>query len=97
MRYKTIGSKKRQDGKSVLRTSLLPRIRVRTSDTYLIMVERMRLDHLAYKFYNNPNYWWILASANGIKGSMYVEEGTQIRIPRDINSILHDHSKINSK
>ena len=97
MRYKTIGSKKRMDGKSVLRTSILPKIKKRTSDTFLIMVERMRLDHLAYKFYENPNYWWILAAANNIKGSMYVEEGIQIRIPRELNSILHEHSKINSK
>jgi hypothetical protein len=97
MRYKTIGSKKRADGKTVLRTSILPKIKKKTSDTFLIMVERMRLDHLAYKFYENPNYWWILASANNIKGSMYVEEGTQIRIPRELSSILHDHAKINSK
>lgn len=97
MRYKTIGSKKRIDGKSVLRTSLLPRIRPRSTDTFLIMVERMRLDHLAYKFYSNPNYWWILAAANNIRGSMYVEAGTQIRIPRELASILHDHAKINSK
>jgi hypothetical protein len=97
MRYKTIGSKTRTDGKSVMRTSILPMIKERTSDTFLIMVERMRLDHLAYKFYSNPNYWWILASANNIKGSMYVEEGTQIRIPRDLTGILHDHAKINAR
>ena len=97
MRYKTIGSKQRNDGVQVMRTSILPRIKNRSTDTYLVMVARMRLDHLAYKFYENPNYWWIIAAANNIKGSMYAEEGLQIRIPRDLTAILHDHAKINSK
>lgn len=97
MRYKTIGTKKRTDGRTVLRTSILPNIKKRTTDTFLVMVERVRLDHLAHKFYENPNYWWVIAAANNIKGSMYVEEGTQIRIPRELNTILHDHAKINGK
>ena len=37
------------------------------------MVERTRLDHLAYKFYDNPHYWWVIATANSIGGRMYVE------------------------
>ena len=49
----------------------------------------------AYKFYKNPNYWWILASANDIKGTMYTELGIQLRIPRDISYILAEFNRIN--
>ncbi len=97
MRYKSTKLNLLKNGKGALRTTLLPRIKQRSSDTYLVIVERTRLDHLAYKFYDNPNHWWVLAAANNIAGSMYVKPGTQIRIPRAIGEILVDHNKINSK
>ena len=59
------------------------------------MVEKTRLDHLAHRFYGNPNYWWILASANNVKGTMYAKLGSQIRIPRDINGIVDEYNRIN--
>lgn len=97
MRYKTTRINSLKNGKSALRTTLLPRIKKRSTDVYLVIVERTRLDHLAYKFYENPNYWWVLAAANNVAGTMYIQPGTQIRIPRDIGEILVDHNKINSK
>ena len=97
MRYGSTTFKYNNTGKKVLRTTLLTRIKKRSTDIYLVMVERMRLDHLAHKFYDNPNYWWVIASANNIAGSMYVQPGTQIRIPQDLNEIIVDHNKVNSK
>tara|TARA_B100000497_G_scaffold122663_1_gene154065 strand:- start:218 stop:514 length:297 start_codon:yes stop_codon:yes gene_type:complete len=97
MRYKSTRLNKLNSGKSALQTTLLPRIKKRSTDIYLVIVERTRLDHLSYKFYENPNYWWILASANNVKGTMYVEPGTQVRIPRDYGEVLVDHNKINSR
>ena len=82
MRYKTIPIKKDEDGQRIVSTSLLPTVRKKSSDTFVLMVEKTRLDHLAHKFYGNPNYWWIIASANNIKGTMYAKLGPQIRIPR---------------
>jgi nucleoid-associated protein YgaU len=52
---------------------------------------------LAFKFYDNPSYWWILALANGIKGTMYVQPGTRIRIPESVNEVINDHRKINNR
>jgi nucleoid-associated protein YgaU len=61
------------------------------------MVEKTRLDHLAHRFYENANYWWVIAIANNIKGTMYATPGTQLRIPREIGSIMHDYNKINKR
>jgi len=75
---------------------LLNRIKKRSDDVYIVMIERTRLDHLAYKFYENPNYWWVIASANSIGGTMYVEPGTQLRIPVNIRDVIADHLKVNA-
>ena len=53
------------------------------------------LCHLAYKFYKNPNYWWVLANANDIKGTMYAEIGIQLRIPKDLAYILSEFNRLN--
>ena len=95
MRYKTIPIKKDEDGQRIVSTSLLPTVRKKSSDTFVLMVEKTRLDHLAHKFYGNPNYWWIIASANDIKGTMYAKLGSQIRIPRDINAVVSEYNRIN--
>lgn len=96
MRYKN--SKVAYDsGKRMLTTTLYPKIKERSTDTFLIMVEKTRLDHLAYKFYENANYWWVISIANNIKGTMYVTPGTQIRIPRELGKIINDYNKINKR
>ena len=95
MRYKSIPTKSDTNGKKIVSTSILPKIRKRDSDTFVVMVEKTRLDHLAFKFYGNPNYWWIIASANDIKGTMYAKLGSQIRIPRDINAVVSEYNRIN--
>lgn len=95
MRYKSINRKQDEDGKQIIATSIMPTIKKRNSDLFVMMVEKTRLDHLAHKFYNNPNYWWIIANANGITGTMYAKLGTQIRIPKDISSIIEEYNRIN--
>lgn len=97
MRYNTAKIKQLQGGVKTLTTTLYPRIKERSSDTFLVVVEKTRLDHLAHKFYENASYWWVIGIANNIKGTMYVKPGTQIRIPREINGILQDFNKINKR
>ena len=95
MRYKSIPKKTDSKGKKIVATSIMPKIHKQDSDIFVMMVEKTRLDHLAHKFYNNPNHWWIIASANGITGTMYAKIGTQIRIPRDIGGIVTEYNRIN--
>jgi nucleoid-associated protein YgaU len=97
MRYNTAKIKKLQGGVKTLTTTLYPRIKERSSDTFLIVVEKTRLDHLAHKFYENASYWWVIGIANSIKGTLHVTPGTQIRIPREIGGILQDFNKINKR
>jgi hypothetical protein len=66
MRYNTSHIKKSTNGVHTLSTTLYPRIKERTSDTFLVIVEKTRLDHLAYKFYENAAYWWVIGVANRI-------------------------------
>lgn len=96
MRYKSIGVKRNHKGKRAMVTSLMPRIKKRSTDSFIVMVEKTRLDHLAHKFYGNPNYWWVIAAANNIRGTMYADLGIQLRIPREIGEIITDYDKVNS-
>ena len=95
MRYKSINKKQDENGTQIIATSIMPTVKKRNSDLFVVMVEKTRLDHLAYKFYNNPHYWWIIANANGITGTMYAKLGSQIRIPQDIGSIIEEYNRIN--
>ena len=49
-----------------------------------------RLDLLAWNYYYNVDYWWIIAAANPElrKDSLNLEIGTQIRIPKDFQSTI---------
>jgi hypothetical protein len=95
MRYKSINRKQDENGTQIIATSIMPTVKKRNSDLFVVMVEKTRLDHLAYKFYNNPHYWWIIANSNGITGTMYAKLGSQIRIPQDIGSIIEEYNRIN--
>jgi len=40
--------------------------------------------------------WWVIAQANGIKASLKVPTGSQIRIPQNIDIILTNFKRENS-
>ena len=46
-----------------------------------------RLDLLSYKYYNDPNYGWLIMQANPEYGSMEFEipDGAEVRIPYPLN------------
>ena len=55
------------------------------NDTYITTTTPDRLDKLANDFYGDSQFWWIIASANGLgKGTLIVPENTTIRIPEKI-------------
>ncbi len=95
MRYKSNPTKLNKKGAKSFATTIMPKIKPHSSDMFVVMVEKTRLDHLAYKFYKNPNYWWVLANANDIKGTMYAEIGIQLRIPKDLSYILSEFNRLN--
>lgn len=72
------------NGEIYYQNVVYPDIPVSEDDFYVISTMGDRLDLLAYDFYGDPNYWWIIASANSLPGdSMYPPIGAQLRIPFD--------------
>jgi len=64
------------------KTSHYPDFPKRQTDLYIISREQDRLDLLSNEFYEDPRYWWVIASANNLgKGTLDVSEGLQLRIP----------------
>ena len=67
-----------------------PVIEKRIDDIYVITSIGERLDLLAWKYYQDPELWWIISAANPElrKDSLYLEPGIQLRIPQDYNEVL---------
>lgn len=62
---------------------------VRTVDH--IFKQGERLDHLASRYFNEEEYWWVIALVNGIKypfASGGLTPGRVLKIPVDIKQIF---------
>ncbi len=89
----TVGT--RFDGKRFFKTTTYPKISLDSSDVYITATSEDFLDILANKFYKDVTLWWVIAQANGIRGSMKPPVGKQLRIPGNINLILTKFSDSN--
>ena len=77
--------------------NIYPDIPLSNEDNYVITVLGDRLDLLAFDFYGDTSFWWVIASANAMPGdSLYVEPGTQLRIPVDLSGILNQYKLTNA-
>jgi len=76
-----------------------PEIPESENDIWVVTDFGDRLDLLANQFYGDVTLYWIIAAANPNYvnfGSLSVAEGTQIRIPTDINDILSKFYQLNN-
>lgn len=98
-RYNTdYNVQKRFDGKQFFGSRVYPIIYQDDTDILYISKETDYLDSLAYKFYKNKSYWWIIAQANNIgNGRLSIQPGIQLRIPTKIEQILINYNRINSQ
>ena len=81
------------------RNTKYPEIPLSESDIYVLTDFGDRLDLLSNLFYDDVTLYWIIAAANPNKvsfGSLFLNEGTQLRIPINISSIIDSFIKINS-
>jgi phage tail protein X len=71
-------------------TLIDPVIERSADDIYVICTFGDRLDLLASKYYSDSTLWWIISAANPElrKDSLYLEPGTQIRIPSSYQDVL---------
>lgn len=49
--------------------------------------EEERLDQIAYRYYGDGRYWWIIASASNIGWWLQVPPGTRIIIPTSLEQV----------
>ena len=69
-------------GKRRISSLIIPNIPRSSNDIYIQTTSVERLDKLAYSFYQDESFWWIIATANGLgKGSYIVPANTTLRIP----------------
>lgn len=92
-RYQNIRTTKNgQEGNQFYSNNVYPDIPLTNEDSYIITVLGDRLDLIAFDFYGDTSYWWVIASANALSGdSLYLEPGAQIRIPANLSSVLNQY------
>lgn len=54
-----------------------------------VFVANDRLDHLAARFFNDDQYYWVIALINNIQFPLTVTPGTTLRIPINIRDVLN--------
>lgn len=81
-RYSNIPYRKVEDI-TVTSTTVYPEVAPSEEDYYIISSMGDRFDILAKQFYNNQDYWWVIASVNPNvrRDTMYITPGLQLRIP----------------
>ena len=88
---------KTPQGKPYYRGKIYPNIPLSETDVYVITTIGDRLDFLAYSYYNDSNFWWVISVANNnvTKGSLFPIPGTQLRIPTDLNYVIQLFDQFN--
>lgn len=96
-RYQNIQITKNSElGSQFYVNNIYPEIPLSEEDNYVITVLGDRLDLLAFDFYGDVSFWWIIASANALPGdSINLEPGIQLRIPVNISNILNQYKEVN--
>lgn len=96
-RYDYTKKVKSDKGKTVTSSMSLVNIEPKDTDIYIITNATDRLDTLAYKYYGNVRYWWIIAMVNNINnGTMALPPNTRLLIPSDLGSILLEVERTNT-
>jgi hypothetical protein len=85
-RFNNIRIQRNINLKKYYTNTVLPDVPLNPNDFYIITQDGDRLDNLSFEFYNDTQFWWVIAAANPNKlrkDSYYVTVGEQIRIPVD--------------
>jgi hypothetical protein len=78
-RYNTVKRVSSVKG-SRIGTANIPKVEDKNSDILLIATYGDRCDIISQQYYETPDFWWFIASVNGLT-SNNIEAGTQLRIP----------------
>lgn len=96
-RYQNIDiTKQSGTGERYYTNNIYPDIPLSNEDSYVITVLGDRLDLLAFDFYGDASFWWVIASANALPGdSLYTVPGSQIRIPANLAGVITNYRLTN--
>lgn len=96
-RYEFLNIKQNENGDRVYTTMINPEIQ--TENEVFVEIEvGKRLDVLANEYYNDSSLWWVIAAANNLgKGTLFVEAGTRLRIPQDVNQAYAQLRRTNDR
>jgi phage tail protein X len=103
-RYQNIPIKKVADTRVISKptrqlfnTVKYPEIPLSINDTYVTSTEGDRWDTLAYTYYGDSSYWWIISIANDSlpQNSLFIPPGIQIRIPANASIIIRQFETLN--
>jgi hypothetical protein len=73
-----------KNNKRYLKSNIYPEVEITSQDKYFYTVAGDRLDNISFEFYGDPEFWWIIATANNLRrDTWYVTPGTQLRIPNN--------------
>ena len=75
-----------------------PEVSLSESDVYVFTTNGDRFDTLAQQYYQDSSLWWIISIANTElpQNSLFIPEGTQVRIPLNITPILDAYFNLNN-
>lgn len=96
-RYSEIPVKVTKSGARYRVNVIYPEIELSEDDFYAISEYGDRWDKLALQFYEDTDYWWVIASANPTvyNGSLTITPGVQIRIPAYPAKYCSDYRSFN--
>ena len=97
-RYQNIPIIKNSTGTRYYRDNKYPRIPLSVNDIYVISTAGDRFDLLSLQYYGDPSLWWIISTANENlpQNSLYIPEGTQLRIPSNPITVVSGYNQLNS-
>ena len=95
-RYQSIEIIKK-NGIRYYKNNLYPEIPFSDTDVYVITAQGDRYDLLAQQYYNNVSLWWVIPIANVdlLFDSIFIPEGTQLRIPINIQEVITKYFNLN--
>lgn len=97
-RYADIPVKSSDSGIRYRGMTIYPEIELDEDDYYAIAEFGDRWDNLSLQFYNDADYWWVIAAANPTlsNGSLAVPVGAQVRIPAYPAKYCSEFKKLNN-
>jgi hypothetical protein len=97
-RYQNIPIIKNSEDTRYYRDNKYPRIPLSVNDIYVISTAGDRFDLLALQYYGDSSLWWAISIANEnlSQNSLYIPEGTQLRIPPNPTTVISSYNQLNS-